>query len=111
MIAQIALSLLLVLGAALFVRTLANLHSVEIGFNQENLLTFGLDASQAGYKAAALTTFYQNMDQRFRTVPGVLSATISDMPLLADWNSSTTIAPPMARSLQVTPLGISELPA
>ncbi len=49
-VSQIALSLLLVLGAGLFIRTLANLHSVEIGFNQENLLTFSLDADQAGYK-------------------------------------------------------------
>ena len=84
-VSQIALSLLLVLGAAIFVRTLANLHSVEIGFNQESLLTFSLDASQAGYKDAALKAFYARMDEQFRALPGVRAATVSDMPLVANW--------------------------
>lgn len=95
-VGQIALSLLLVLGAAIFVRTLANLHSVQIGFNQEKLLTFSLDASQAGYKEAALKTFYTRMDERFRNLPGVRAATVSDMPLVADWNSSTSVRFPGA---------------
>jgi macrolide transport system ATP-binding/permease protein len=80
-VSQIALSLLLVLGAALFVRTLANLHSVEVGFNPERLLTFSLDASQAGYKGPALTAFYAGLDERFRGLPGVRAATVSDTPL------------------------------
>ena len=95
-VAQIALSLLLVLGAAIFVRTLANLHSVEIGFNQEHLLTFSLDASQAGYKDAALKTFYARMDEKFRGLPGVRAATVSDMPLVANWSSSTNVILPGA---------------
>jgi macrolide transport system ATP-binding/permease protein len=91
---QIALSLLLVLGAALFVRTLANLQAVEIGFNRENLLTFSLDASQAGYKDAALAAFYARMDERFRALPGVRAAAVADMPLVAGSNSSTNIKLP-----------------
>ena len=83
-VSQIALSLLLVLGSALFVRTLANLHSVELGFNQENLLTFRLDASQAGYKDAALLNFYNNLSQSFGSLPGVRSTTVTDMPLVAN---------------------------
>lgn len=93
-IAQIALSLLLVLGAAIFVRTLANLHAVEIGFNTEKLLTFRLDASQAGYKGAALRTFYAHMDERFRSLPGVRAATITDMPMVAGSNSRTQVLMP-----------------
>jgi len=93
-VVQIALSLLLVLGAAIFVRTLANLHSVEIGFNQENLLTFSLDASQAGYKGAELKAFYTRMDERFRSLPGVRAATITDMPLVANSGSSTHVILP-----------------
>ena len=95
-VSQIALSLLLVLGAALFVRTLANLHSVEIGFNQEDLLTFKLDASQAGYKDAPLRTFYASMDETFRALPGVRAATATDMPLVANWNESTNVKLPGA---------------
>jgi len=95
-VAQIALSLLLVLGAVIFVRTLANLHSVEIGFNQEHLLTFSLNASQAGYKDAALNTFYIRMDDKFRGLPGVRAATVADMPLVANWSSSTNVILPGA---------------
>ncbi len=95
-VTQIALSLLLVLGAALFVRTLANLHSVEIGFNQENLLTFSLDASQAGYKEAALKAFYSRMEERFRVLPGVRAVTVTDMPLVAGYNHGTVVYLPGA---------------
>ncbi|MGI8743292.1 MAG: ADOP family duplicated permease [Bryobacteraceae bacterium] len=95
-VSQIALSLLLVLGAALFVRTLANLHSVEIGFNQESLLTFSLDASQAGYKDAALKAFYARMNERFRVLPGIRAATVSDMPLVANSNYGTGVILPGA---------------
>ena len=93
-VAQIALSLLLVLGATIFVRTLANLHSVEVGFNQEHLLTFSLDASQAGYKEAALKAFYARMDEQFRALPGVRAATETDMPLVANSSSSTNVKLP-----------------
>ncbi len=86
-VSQIALSLLLVLGAALFVRTLANLHSVEVGFNPERLLTFSLDARQAGYKDAQLRALYARLDEQFRALPGVRAATMSDMPLVANWSS------------------------
>jgi predicted permease len=95
-VAQIALSLLLVLGSAIFVRTLANLHSVAIGFNTESMLTFSLNASQAGYKGADLTAFYQQMDERFRGIPGVRAATVTDMPLVSNWNSGTHVILPGA---------------
>jgi hypothetical protein len=49
-VAQIGTSLLLVVAAGLFVRTVTNLHSVNLGFNAENVLIFTLDATQAGYK-------------------------------------------------------------
>lgn len=95
-VSQIALSLLLVLGAAIFVRTLANLHSVEIGFNQQRLLTFSLDASQAGYKDVALKTFYARMDKRFHVLPGVRAATLTDMPLIANSMHGTRVILPGA---------------
>ncbi len=93
-VSQIALSLLLVLGAALFVRTLVNLHSVDVGFNQESVLTFSLDASQAGYKDAALKAFYARIEERFGLLPGVRAATRTDMPLVAGSTSSTNIVLP-----------------
>ena len=86
--AQIALSLLLVVGAGLFVRTVANLHSVNLGFNQDNLLLFSLDARQAGHKGAALAQFYGDLLDRFRRIPGVTSVGLSQFPAVAFfWNS------------------------
>ena len=79
--AQIALSLVLVLGAVLFVRTLSSLHAVELGFNAENVLTFNLNASKAGYEGAALTKFYSQMEDQLRLLPGVSAATITNAPL------------------------------
>jgi macrolide transport system ATP-binding/permease protein len=84
---QIALSLVLVLGATLFVRTLANLRSVEVGFNPEHLLTFSLDAKQAGYKDAQISTLYARLTEQFRALPGVRAASVSSMPLVAQWTS------------------------
>ena len=87
--AQIAISMLLVAGAGLFVRTLANLNAIELGFNRENLLLFSLDGSQAGYKDRALADLYGGLRARFRLIPGVRSVTLADMPLVANWTSST----------------------
>jgi macrolide transport system ATP-binding/permease protein len=93
-VAQIGISLLLVVAAGLFVRTITNLHSVNLGFNAENILIFTLDAAQAGYKDASLKQFYQELEQRFQSIPGVRSATSSDMPLVGGWSSSTSITVP-----------------
>lgn len=85
---QIGLSLLLVVGAGLFVRTLSNLHSVNLGFNREKVLLFNLDARQAGYKDAALAQFYGELLNRFRRIPGVNSAALSQSPLVSgNWRS------------------------
>jgi predicted permease len=93
-VAQIAISLLLVVAAGLFVRTLSNLHSVNLGFNAENVLTFHLDGTQAGFKDDVLKRFYSDLEQRFQNIPGVRSATTSDMPLVGGWNSTTGIRLP-----------------
>jgi macrolide transport system ATP-binding/permease protein len=93
-VAQIGISVLLVIAAGLFVRTVTNLHSVNLGFNAENILTFSMDATQAGYKDAALKAFYKELEQRFQAIPGVRSATSSDMPMVGGWASSTSIAVP-----------------
>ncbi len=94
LVGQITLSLLLVLGAAIFVRTLANLHSVSLGFNKENLLTFRLNASQAGYENASLRSLYQDLLQRFSAVPGVRGATMADVLLVSNSSSGTDITLP-----------------
>jgi predicted permease len=82
MVLQIAISLLLVIGAGLFVRTLSNLHSVDVGFNRENLLLVSLNGRQAGYRDARLARFYSSLLDRFREIPGVRAASASNFPLV-----------------------------
>jgi predicted permease len=93
-VTQIATSLLLVAAAGLFVRTLANLHSVNIGFNRDNVLLFSVDATQVGYKDSALKSFYSELQRRFSALAGVRNATMTDMPMVAGWTSTTSVTIP-----------------
>jgi len=88
-VAQVALSLLLLVGAGLFIRTLYNLQGVNLGFNQDNLLTFKLQPAQGGYKDERLLQFYQQLFARLDNLPGVRAATFGRVPLIARdnyWN-------------------------
>jgi predicted permease len=94
LIAQIGVSLLLVIAAGLFVRTLSNLAAVELGFNRENVLLFRLNARQAGYKDSALARFYVDLRSRFLSIPGVRAATLSDYALVSDSISNYGVTVP-----------------
>ena len=79
---QVALSVLLLVGAGLFVRTLVNLQHVEVGFNTHNLLLFGVRPELVGYKDERRARLYQQLAERLETVPGVRQVTFSRVPLL-----------------------------
>jgi predicted permease len=76
-VTQVATSLLLLIGAGLFVRTLTNLQSENIGFDRRNILLFGVDPTQDGYKGERLARFYEELRRRIEAVPGVRSASLS----------------------------------
>jgi len=78
-VSQVALSVVLLIGAGLFVRSLVNLRNVDTGFNKENVLVAGVDAPSAGYKEddPRLTALYQQVEQRVSELPGVRSASFS----------------------------------
>lgn len=76
--AQVALSFLLLIGAGLFLRTLVNLGNVNTGFNRENVLLFGIDPADVGYKQdARLVNLYRQIEQRVSAQPGVRAASVS----------------------------------
>jgi predicted permease len=83
-VAQVALSLLLLVGAGLYIRTLDNLQRVDPGFNQENLLLFNLSPGQSGYKDERLSQFYRQLFARLDNLPGVRAATSAAVQLIAD---------------------------
>jgi predicted permease len=90
-VVQVALSLLLLVGAGLFVRTLLNLQRVDPGFNTQNLLLFGVEPGLIGYKDEKLRQLYQQISERLESVPGVQAVTFSRMPLLAFGSSSSSV--------------------
>jgi predicted permease len=76
--AQVAMSVVLVTGALLMARTLANLHDVELGFDPDGLLVFRLNAAQGGLPDSELADFYEQVRQAVAAIPGVTSAAFSD---------------------------------
>jgi macrolide transport system ATP-binding/permease protein len=81
-VGQIAVSLLMLIAAGLFVRTLSNLQSIELGFKRENLLLFQLNARKAGHKDPEITAFYGGLLKRFNSIPGVRDASLSNQSLI-----------------------------
>ena len=80
---QVALATLVVVGAGLFVRTLVNLQSVELGFNPQNLLLFSVSPEQSNYKGEAVKRLYEQIAKRIGALPGVASASFSRHALLS----------------------------
>jgi predicted permease len=81
-VTQVSLSVLLLVDALLFVRTLTNLENVNAGFNRRNLLLFGIDATQDGYNGQRLADFYQQLAQRLESLPSVRSVSMSAQRLI-----------------------------
>jgi predicted permease len=80
-VTQVALSVFLLIGAGLFVRSLRNLRSIDTGFNYENIVQFNIDRG-SGYDLAQSVSLYRQMLARLESLPGARSATLSDFGLL-----------------------------
>ena len=82
-VAQIAMSFVILVAAGLFVQTLNKLHSVQLGYARENILLFSLNARQAGHRDPEIATFYADLRKRFESIPGVSSATLSHSSIIS----------------------------
>jgi putative ABC transport system permease protein len=89
---QIGMSLLLLVGAGLFIRTLHNLKHVDVGFAPDHLVTVRINPRLAGYEADQVAPLYQRMLTTLSGQPGVKSVAITDDPDLADDNRRTSIS-------------------
>jgi predicted permease len=91
--AQVTLSLLLLIGAGLFLRTLTNLRNLGPGFSPERLIGFNIDPSLNGYSSARAKIFYQRLVDDLASVPGINSVGLASMRILEDdeWDSSMTV--------------------
>ncbi len=81
-VVQVAISLALVIGAGLFLRTVDNLRRVDVGFNPNNLVLFRVNPQLNGYEPARIESLYQQVTERLLGVPGVRSVTLSNPPML-----------------------------
>ena len=91
-VAQVAVSLILLVAAGLFVRSLAKLSEVNLGYNRENLLLFRVNAVAGGYKGAATTRLYQELLARISAIPGLRAVTVSHNGLFSHSESGDPIA-------------------
>ena len=91
--AQVSLSLLLLVGAGLFVRSLMNLRQLGPGFPTERLLAFNVDPSLNAYKVEQSKAFYQQLAEELQALPGVKAVGLASVGILQDneWDSGVTI--------------------
>jgi predicted permease len=90
---QVTLSLLLLIGAGLFARSLHNLQTLDPGFRTTNILMFNVDAGEATYTLERSHTFYRALWDSISTLPGVEAVSSANMPVVSgnEWDSSITV--------------------
>ena len=88
---QVALSLVLVIGAGLFVRTLENFDTIDAGFDRYHIVTVGLDTHLAGYSHEQLKSLYRSLIDRVEAIPGVRSASLLSCEIAAGCGDASDI--------------------
>jgi predicted permease len=88
--AQVALTIVLLVGAGLFVRSLLRILSEEAGFERDRVLVVATDPTAAGYGDERLTGFYDRLLERLRAVPGIEAASLSEYPPISDQDGAWT---------------------
>ena len=79
MIGQVAVSLVLLIGAGLLVRGLQQAQSTDLGFDQKNLLVLSMDLTTQGYDEARAATLYAQLSERLKTLPGIKSVSLAEV--------------------------------
>jgi predicted permease len=110
-VAQVAVSLILLVGAGLFARSLMKLQQEDLGFNRDNVLLASVDTRLAGYKPEELSALYRQLYERLSALPNVQSATIASFSPMSgtSTNSSVTVrgyTPSKGENMNVTDIFI-----
>ena len=79
-IGQVAVSLVLLIGAGLIVRGLQQAQSTDLGFDQKNLAVLSMDLTTQGYDEARATTFYSQLSERLKALPAIKSVSLAAVP-------------------------------
>src|SRR5262245_27697675 len=100
---QVALSLSLLISAGLFVRSLGKLYMLDAGFKKENVLLVSTDPRMIGYQGKQVAALYQRLLERFKTIPGVRSASVGGIGLLYEGGGGKPIIIPHAQGRPAPP--------
>src|SRR5262245_35669091 len=90
-VVQVALSLLLLIGAGLFARSLGKLKSLDAGLNKENVLLVSTDPRMIGYQGRQIADLYRRMLEGVKSIPGVRSASRSNQGLLSTGGTNASV--------------------
>jgi hypothetical protein len=94
-VAQVVISLVLMVGAILFVRSLVNLNNVDTGFNREGVLRLQIDSNVTGLKSSdpRMIAMFQKIEQRVSALPGVKAASFASFLFnQGSWNTGVRVA-------------------
>jgi len=91
-VSQVAMSLLMLIGAGLFVRSLRKLMNVDLGYDPDKLLLVRIDPVASGYQGFAVNQLYRQVMERLQTIPGVRAVTVSHNGLFSHTESADTIS-------------------
>lgn len=91
---QVALSVLLLSGAGLFLQTLENLRRIDSGFVRENLVSMAVTPDPGGRSKEAVLAYYRNLSEAVKQVPGVRGVALSNLGMLSGsmWSSGIQVA-------------------
>lgn len=95
-VSQVAVSLVLLMGAGLFLRTMANLRDADLGFVPQQLLVLDVNPEVAGYRGPKAIALTRDMLERIKGLPGVSAVSVSENGLLMGRDSSTNLMRPSA---------------
>jgi predicted permease len=90
-VAQVAVSLILLVGAGLFARSLIKLQEEDLGFNREHVLLASIDARLAGYKPTELSALYRQLYERLSALPNVSSATMASYSPMSGTSTNSSL--------------------
>src|SRR5262249_29786632 len=90
-VGQVSLSVVLLVGASILVRSLHNLQSVDLGFDRDHLVIVDLDINARGYAGTPLATLVHELRDRMAAIPGVRDATFSENGIFSGSDSHTSI--------------------
>ena len=91
--AQIALSMMLLVSAGFFLKSLVNVSHVDLGLKIDNVVTFGISPALNGYSAARSRALFQRTEEELAAVPGVTAVSASIVPVLAgnNWGNDVSV--------------------